>query len=160
MSLRPHDCPGCTYGGTHLMGCLKDPGQNTYADTSQAFVTEEQIAKLEPVKVMIEQKLIPSSGTKLVCTSCGRADWHVLLLRRKAGLLEGLCKMEDGSGCFPLASRRNCQYTYPEQIDCPKLAEYTVCLGTELLNPRDVCRDHVGEMLRQGPLYQVWPLED
>lgn len=169
MTLVPIACPGCSYyGSTHLIGCLKDPAQNTFvsiggcglekpADVPKEFVTE---LKLEPVKVMIDQKLIPSSGTKIVCTTCGRSDWHTLLLRRKAGLLEGLCKMEDGSGCYPLASRRNCQYTYPEQIDCPKLAEYTICLGTELLNPRDVCRDHVGEMLRHGPLYQVWPLED
>lgn len=109
---------------------------------------------------IIEQKIVPSSGTKIVCTDCGRSDWHTLILRRKAGLLEGLCIQADGSGCYPLSSRRNCTYTYPEQIDCPKLAEYCVAIGEERFNPRHVCRDHVGEMLRQGPFYQVWPLED
>jgi hypothetical protein len=109
---------------------------------------------------VIEQAIIPSTGTKLVCTTCGTSNWHTLLLRRKAGLIEGLCKQEDGSGCYPLASRRNCMYTYPEQIDCPQVAEYCVAQGKERLSPRMVCRDHVGEMLRQGPIYIVYPLED
>lgn len=108
----------------------------------------------------IHQTIIPSSGTKLVCSSCGKVDWHTLILRRKAGLLEGLCKQEDGSGCWPQSTRRNCSYTYPNQMDCPQLAEYCVALGKERLNPRQVCRDHIGETLNQGPLYQVWPLED
>lgn len=108
----------------------------------------------------IEQQIVPSTGTKLVCTTCGRQDWHVLILRRSAGLLEGLCKQADGSGCYPQATRRNCSYTYPNQIDCPQVAEYCIALGKEKRSPRQVCRDHVGEMLRQGPLYQVWPLED
>lgn len=109
---------------------------------------------------VIEQKIVPSSGTKLVCTDCGTQNWHTLILRRKAGLLEALCKQTDGSGCYPLSTRRNCSYTYPEQIDCPQVAEYCIAIGTERRQPRQVCRDHVGEMLRQGPLYQVWPLED
>lgn len=111
-------------------------------------------------KETLEQVITPSSGTKLVCTACGKPDWHTLILRRKAGLIEGLCKQEDGSGCYPLSSRRNCSYTYPNRIDCPQLAEYSISLGKERRNERDVCRDHVGEMLRQGPMYTVYPLED
>lgn len=115
---------------------------------------------LTPEKEMIQQTILPSSGTRLVCTTCGKADWHVLILRRKAGLLEGLCKQVDGSGCYPLAPRRNCTYTTSDQMDCMQLAEYVVASGEQRLNPRHVCRDHIGEMLRQGPLYQVWPSED
>jgi len=186
MSIKPLDCPGCLYGGSHLKGCPNDepnhglcvpPGPNLdecapvlnqdpkippveYKYPDVQFVTGTQVTRPEPVKVEIIQKIVPSVGTKLVCTTCGKADWHTLVLRRKAGLIEGLCIQEDGSGCYPNASRRNCQYTYPDQIDCPKLAEYIVAVGKERLNPRAVCRDHVGELLRQGPLYQVWPLED
>lgn len=143
-----------------------EPSQDCTTDSKQYpiapsnYVTENQINALEPAKIMIEQKILPSSGTKLVCTQCGTQNWHTLILRRKAGLIEGLCKQEDGSGCYPLASRRNCQYTYSNLIDCPQLAEYQVAIGKERRNPTDVCRDHVGEMLRQGPLYQIWPLED
>ncbi len=108
----------------------------------------------------IQQKIVCSTGTKPVCTRCGKTDFHVLLLRRRAGLYEALCKQEDGSGCYPLATRRNCSYTYPNQVDCPQVAEYCVALGKEQLYERQVCRDHVGELLAQGPLYQVWPLED
>jgi hypothetical protein len=125
-------------------------------DGSPALVT----GTTETPKDEIQQTIIPSQGTKLVCTNCGTQNWHTLILRRKAGLLEGLCKQVDGSGCYPLAARHNCSYTYPEQIDCPQVAEYIVALGKQRLNQRQVCRDHVGEMLRQGPLYQVWSLED
>lgn len=111
------------------------------------------------VEKIIEQQIIPSSGTKLVCTDCGKADWHTLILRRHAGLIEGLCKQEDGSGCYPLASRRNCSYTFPNRMDCPQVAEYAVALGKDRLFERQVCRDHVGEVIRQGH-YQVWALED
>lgn len=114
---------------------------------------------IETEKVIIEQKIIPSSGTKLVCTNCGRQDWHVLILRRRAGLIEGLCKQEDGSGCYPLSTRHNCSYTYPNQMDCPQVAEYSVALGKDRLFERQLCRDHVGESLRQGD-YHVWALSD
>lgn len=126
------------------------------------FVTGTSFPELIAQETIVElvQKIIPSTGTKLVCSECGRQSWHTLILRRKAGLLEGLCKQEDGSGCYPLATRRNCSYTYPEGIDCPQVAEYCIAVGKEKNNPRQVCRDHIGEMLRQGPLYQVWPLED
>lgn len=108
----------------------------------------------------IIQKVVPSSGTKLVCTKCGRPDWHTLVLRRRAGLLEGLCKQMDGSGCYPLSGRINCAYTYPNQIDCPQLAEYCVAKGPYRLNPQKVCKDHVAEVLEQCPSYEIWPLED
>src|SRR4051812_17000078 len=108
----------------------------------------------------IIQKIIPSTGTKPVCSICGRVDAHTFLLRRKAGLYELLCKQEDGSGCYPLATRRNCSYTYPNQMDCPQVSEYCVAIGKARLNPREVCRDHVSEVLRHGPIYQIWPLED
>lgn len=107
----------------------------------------------------IIQQIIPSMGTKLVCTTCGREDFHVLILRRRAGLIEGLCKQSDGSGCYPLATRRNCSYTYPNQMDCPQVAEYAVALGKDRLFERQVCREHVGESLRQGD-YHIWALED
>jgi hypothetical protein len=123
-------------------------------------VTEGQAHALELEKEIIEQKIVPSTGTKLVCTSCGTQEWHTLILRRKAGLIEGLCKQVDGSGCYPLSSRRGCQYVYPNAVNCPQMSEYCVAIGEERRNERQVCRDHVGEMLRQGPLYQVWPLED
>jgi hypothetical protein len=109
---------------------------------------------------IIDQQIVPSTGTKLVCTSCGTQEWHTLILRRKAGLIEGLCKQLDGSGCYPLATRQNCSYRYPNQADCPQVAEYCVAVGKGKMNPTQVCRDHVGEMLRGCPLYQVWPLED
>lgn len=130
------------------------------ATAHKHFITQGQANRPEVEKVEIVQVLVPSTGTKLVCTTCGTQDWHTLILRRKAGLIEGLCKQEDGSGCYPLASRSNCTYTYPNQVDCPQVAEYCVAIGKERRNPRQVCRDHVGEMLRQGPLYQIWPLED
>lgn len=113
----------------------------------------------EPEKVIIEQTIIPSSGTKLVCTSCGREDWHVLILRRRAGLIEGLCKQQDGSGCYTLATRRNCSYSYPNQMDCPQVAEYAVATGKDRLFERQTCRDHIGEMVSNG-YYEVWALED
>lgn len=181
MSLQPIGCPGCEYGGAHLTTCPKafrpliPPTPGIYAPGSQVPVlvigdevrggapfakAAAEVAAGEAKRMVIDQQLLPSSGTKLVCTTCGREDWHFLMLRRKAGLLEGLCKQSDGSGCYPLASRRSCQYTYPEQVDCPQLAEYCVAVGEQRLNPKQSCRDHIGEMMRQGPLYQVWPLED
>jgi hypothetical protein len=128
--------------------------------TPVQHITTAQAEEVSLLKEVIEQKILPSTGTKLVCSSCGNQNWHTLILRRKAGLLEGLCKQSDGSGCYPLATRRNCSYTYPNQIDCPQVAEYEVATGKERFRARQVCRDHVGEMLRQGPLYQIWPLED
>lgn len=178
MSLVEQACPGCSLlGGPHFYGCPSGTYQdvvinNTVDLTKQSSigyngamsektaVTEEQTRALESEKYTIEQKVIPSTGTKLVCTDCGNQNWHTLILRRKAGLLEALCKQVDGSGCYPLATRRNCSYTYPEGMDCPQVAEYCIALGDERRAPRQVCRDHVGEMLRQGPLYQVWPLAD
>ncbi len=124
------------------------------------WITEDQAKRPAPERVEIIQTIVPSTGTKLVCTACGTQDWHTLILRRKAGLIEGLCKQEDGSGCYPLASRRGCQYVYPNAVNCPQMAEYCVAVGEERRNEHQVCRDHVGEMLRQGPLYQIWPLED
>lgn len=124
------------------------------------FVTGTQIGTRELEKPEIVQTIMPSTGTKPVCTTCGRQDGHTLLLRRKAGLYELLCKQQDGSGCYPLSTRRNCSYSYPNNIDCPQVAEYVVAIGEERRSERQVCRDHVGEVLRQGPLYQVWPLED
>jgi hypothetical protein len=146
MSLKPHSCPGCAYGGTHLQGCEEDEHSSTNAHELKIHT--------------IEQKIIPSTGTKLVCTTCGRNDWHILILRRRAGLLEGLCKQEDGSGCYPVSSRRNCSYTYPNQMDCPQLAEFVVALGKDKLYERQVCKEHVGEAIGENPLYLVWPLED
>jgi hypothetical protein len=108
----------------------------------------------------IEQKIMPSSGTRLPCTTCGRYDWHYLILRRRAGLLEGLCKQLDGSGCYPLASRNNCSYTDPNQMDCTQIAEWCVSIGKDRLYPRHVCSDHVSQVLGESPLYQIWPLED
>ncbi len=182
MSLREHDCPGCMYGGTHLQGCKKeeaerlerlgiDPdcqvhyyhmgdGKCTCPTPQEGAVIEEEITRPVPEKYVIEQKIIPSTGTKLICTTCGRGDWHTLILRRRSGLLEGLCKQTDGSGCYPVASRRNCSYTYPNQMDCPQVAEYTVALGKDKLHERQVCRDHIGEAIGESPLYLVWPLED
>lgn len=128
--------------------------------TPKEYITQQESQDKAPLKEVIDQQIIPSTGTKLVCTSCGNQNWHTLILRRKAGLLEGLCKQADGSGCYPLSTRRNCSYTYPNQIDCPQVAEYEIATGKERLRSRQVCRDHIGEMLSQGPLYQVWPLED
>lgn len=166
MSLRDISCPGCTYSGvSHLESCPNrrgavPAGPNIDECAPVLHVPEGTASPIQPEKVEIVQTIIPSSGTKLVCTDCGRADWHTLILRRRAGLLEGLCKQVDGSGCYPLSSRRNCSYVYPEGFDCPRVAEYVVALGEEEHRVRQVCRDHVGEVLRQGPLYQVWPLED
>lgn len=190
MSLVERACPGCgPMGGPHYHGCRNDPEQseawknlpsNDYHPTQDVCNESIQLpcvdgpqpgvdiphfasgmtVREELKENILEQKIMPSTGTKLVCTSCGRQDWHTLLLRRKAGLLEGLCKQEDGSGCYPIATRRNCSYTYPNQIDCPQVAEYCLAIGKARLNPRQVCRDHVGEVLRHGPIYQVWPLED
>jgi hypothetical protein len=131
-----------------------------YMSSCKVAVTEEQVNKPEPEKYVIEQKIVPSTGTKLVCSTCGRGDWHTLILRRRSGLLEGLCKQEDGSGCYPLATRRNCSYTYPNQMDCPQVAEFTVALGKDKLHERQLCRDHIGEAIGESSLYLVWPLED
>lgn len=124
------------------------------------FLTGTSIIHDPSEPTFVEQKLVPSTGTKLTCTACGTQNWHTLVLRRKAGLIEGLCKQVDGSGCYPSSSRMGCQYVYPDSINCPQMAEYCVAIGEERRSERQVCRDHVGEMLRQGPLYQVWPLED
>lgn len=153
MSLKGSYCPACTYSSVcHLEGCPNGP----------AFVTGMTVIQptVELPVAEIVQTIVPSTGTKPVCTSCGRQDGHTLLLRRKAGLYELLCKQQDGSGCYPLSTRRNCSYTYPNNIDCPQVAEYAVAIGAERRSERQVCRDHIGEVLRQGPLYQVWPLED
>jgi hypothetical protein len=122
-------------------------------------ITLNGLVKAEENEIV--QQILPSVGTKLVCTKCGREDWHFLMLRKKAGLLEGLCKQVDGSGCYPISSRSNCQYTYPNQMDCIQLAEFAVAEGADKRNVRCACRDHVGEVLRQGASnYLVWPLAD
>src|SRR5271166_1063564 len=111
------------------------------AEAHRVFITQGQARRPEPEKVEIIQTIVPSSGAKLVCTDCGTQSWHTLILRRKAGLIEGLCKQTDGSGCYPMASRRNCQYSYPNNVDCPQLAEYCVAVGKERRGERQVCRD-------------------
>lgn len=108
----------------------------------------------------IAQQLFPSSGTKLVCTKCGREDFHFLILRRRRGLIEGLCKQNDGSGCYPLSARSNCQYTYPNQMDCPQLAEWEIYYGADMLTRRVCCADHVGNMLGKDQNHKIFPLED
>ena len=132
-----------------MVGCENDESQN--AGLTTLMIADPNV---------IHQTIEPSVGTRLVCTACGRGDWHVLILRRKAGLLEGLCKQMDGTGCYTSHGRRNCQYKDSDNFDCPQLAEYVVAIGEARLNPTSVCRDHVGHALSQGPLYQIWPLED
>ena len=174
MSLVERQCPGCSLmGGPHFEGCPN--GEHSKYNKSielppiegpvpgvdiPHFATGMSEAKPHLEVGEIYQKIEPSVGTRLVCTRCGRGDWHTLILRRKAGLLEGLCMQVDGTGCYPSSPRGNCQYTDADQGDCPQLAEYSIAIGEERLNPRNVCRDHVGHLLRQGPLYMMWPLED
>lgn len=108
----------------------------------------------------IIQQIVPSSGTKLVCTKCGREDFHYLLLRRRRGLIEGLCKQKDGSGCYPMSARTNCQYTYPNNMDCPQLSEYEIFFGADMRGRTVTCQDHINQMMGQDTQYTIYPIED
>lgn len=110
-------------------------------------------------EVIIDQQVIPSRGTKLVCTRCGREDFHTLMLRRRRGLIEGLCKQQDGSGCYPNSARGNCQYSDPNHIACQQLAEWEICDRTTYLTNSEACTDHLGIMLTANG-GDVFPLED
>lgn len=110
-------------------------------------------------EVVIDQQVIPSRGTKLVCTRCGREDFHVLLLRRRRGLIEGLCKQQDGTGCYPNSSRGNCKHVDPNKIACTQLAEWEIVDRHTYLTLTETCTDHLGiTMTANGA--EVFPLED
>lgn len=110
-----------------------------------------------PMPEVIEQEIVPSQGTKLVCTACGREDFHTLILRRRRGLLEGLCKQQDGSGCYPNASRNNCRFVDSDRLNCQQLAEWEIMDRVTAKTISEVCTDHVGLMLSQtgGDIYPM-----
>jgi hypothetical protein len=114
--------------------------------------------KMIPEEI-IDQVIMPSQGTKLVCTKCGREDFHTLILRRRRGLIEGLCKQQDGSGCYPNSPRNNCNFTDPEQVMCQQLAEWEIVDTKTTRTISKTCTDHVGIMLLQTG-GTVYPLED
>jgi hypothetical protein len=97
----------------------------------------------EYIEETIEQLIMPDPNCKLACTNCAREDWHYLILRRKRGLIEGLCKQIDGSGCYPNLPRTLCDYDDPDKIPCPQLAQFEACdsSGNKLFQ---ACADHLG----------------
>lgn len=108
---------------------------------------------------MIMQSVVPSTGTKLVCTRCGREDFHTLILRRRRGLLEGLCKQVDGSGCYPNSPRNNCRYTDVNQMPCQQVAEWEHVDRATSKTLTESCSDHVGVMLLQNGA-EIFPVGD
>lgn len=110
-------------------------------------------------EVIIDQQLMPSKGAKLICTRCGRENFHTLILRRRRGLLEGLCKQQDGSGCYPNSPRTNCTYVNPDKIACTQLAEWELVERSSFLTLSEACTDHIGLMLSEKGA-DIYPLED
>ena len=144
-------------------GCGKEPEKiNPWPEPPERNeMTEEVKPDNTKEPEYIDQVIMPSYHTKLVCTSCGREDWHTLILRRYRGLIQGLCKQKDGSGCYPNSSQVLCRWNDPEQIPCRQLAQY------EILDPNgrkitEACADHVGLMIPKGlnTGYTIFPLED
>lgn len=110
----------------------------------------------------IVQTIALSQGTKAICTACKREDAHTLILRRRRGLYELLCKQNDGSGCYPNYPRVNCKFQHPEGYLCLQLAEYEVCSAEDGRYLNQACADHLGDVLPSGntSAWVVYPLED
>jgi len=122
---------------------------------------EQKIKETEPEGQVIEQVIVPSYRTKLVCSSCGREDFHTGILRNCRGLYELLCKQNDGSGCYPNSSQVLCRWTDSDQLPCNQLAEYEV-LDSTGRKITESCSEHLGRMLIKGTTeaHQIYPLKE
>jgi hypothetical protein len=112
--------------------------------------------------VEVEQSIQLSHNTKAVCTKCGREDAPTLYLKREHGRYAMLCRMLDGSGCWPQSVRVLCRNIDKDQVQCIQLAEYVVAFGPDGLVQVDTCSDHLGQTVSKFPAtqYNVYPLED
>ena len=109
-----------------------------------------------------ETLILPSRGTKLTCTGCGRTSNEVpqFYLKHSHGLYALLC-YDSGNGCWERSSRTNCTYVeHPHGTQCEELAEFAVVYGEDGLAERYVCRDHVARVLSDVPVHRIFPIED
>jgi hypothetical protein len=138
-----------------------DPGVLVTFDT--AAVVEQPVN--EPANYQtayVEQAILLSFGTKAVCTDCGREDAPFFYLKRSHGFYEMLCRLADGSGCWPNSPRTLCRHIDQDQVQCTQLAEYKVTFGGDQTVETESCCEHLGRMVAAIPcnVHYVYPLED
>lgn len=139
--------------------------QNTFGTTSPTFTNLRQIQMLAALLASEEedltrtQSIILQHNTKAVCTSCGKEDALVLVIRRREGLYEALCRNQDGSGCYPNSTNTLCNYTDPDGVPCQQLAAWRVSLGQDHIRQYKACTDHVGQFLGRASVHTVTPVE-
>jgi hypothetical protein len=125
--------------------------------TGQNWWTGQQ---METIPEEIQQELILAPNTKAVCTSCGREDAHKLYMKRQGGRYVLLCKMLDGSGCYPQSHRSLCCHIAADVEQCLQLAEWRVEFA-DSTKVYECCSDHLGRIAGLFPsnTRQVYPIE-
>jgi hypothetical protein len=137
-------------------------GRNVPFDTKFPGKTDEQLlTALEVYFVNQAQRpnLLPSHGTTIACTKCGRLEAPGYYLKRSHGRYAVLC-FDNGAGCWEHSSRANCSYVDQHSAQCMELAEWAVAYGPDLLKQRSVCALHVPAVLSDASEHRIYPLED
>jgi hypothetical protein len=102
-----------------------------------------------------------SYQTPLVCSECGCDASKVKLfyLKRRRGLYALLC-FREGAGCWERSSKTLCRYVDENQAQCFHLADREIVYGADKSLRTQACSEHVGKMLSDHSIIQIFPLED
>lgn len=125
-------------------------------------LTDEQLLSAIESNLVIEAqkiKLMPSHGTTIACTKCGRLEAPAYYLKRSHGRYAVLC-FSGGEGCWEHSSHANCSYVDQYSSQCMDLAEWVVAYGSDMLKERQVCSLHVAAVLSDATVHKVFALED
>ena len=117
-------------------------------------------ADIEPVPPMDHAASVRiSPGTLLACFKCGDTAAPLYLLKRSAGKYVPLC-FKDGEGCWERSPRCACEFTDGQGVHCQNLAEWKICFGRDKLMRTNVCVLHVGAVLSDVRVHEIYRMED
>lgn len=125
-------------------------------------ISDEQLLTAVDVNLAQEAKkvkLMPSRGTTIACTKCGRLEAPAYYLKRSHGRYAVLC-FDNGQGCWERSSHGNCSYVDQYSSQCMELAEWAIAYGPDMVKERHVCSLHVPAVLSDATEHRVFALED
>ena len=136
---------------------VKNPFETKFPD-----VSDEQL--LTAVDAILAQeargaRIMPSHGTTVACTVCGRLNAPAYYLKRSHGRYAVLC-FDGGQGCWEHSANSACTYVDQHSTQCMDLAEWVVAYGPDMLKERHVCSIHVPAVLSDVSEHRIYPLED
>ena len=136
---------------------LKNPFTSRFPDA-----TDDQLLTALDAYLSTESratKVIPSHGTTIACTKCGRLGAPAYYLKRSHGRYAILC-FAHGEGCWEHSANSNCSYVDQHSTQCMELAEWAVTYGPDLLKERQVCSMHIQAVLSDATEHRIYPLQD